>query len=134
MNTLITKENINELLFKLNLVQKVDCIGEEQNKFLKFDSDGVKLPNGIYKDGVGANAIYYRIKKSELNDDEMKFYLSLKEVDQAEQLKSLLNTMINSNNEINSSLKTIKNLMLFFAIIFLLGIIISMIVSCGIMA
>ena len=91
------------------------------------------MPSGIYKDGIGSNAIYYRIEKSKLADTEIEKYLSLSKIHHIKQLETLLNNILSSNHEINTSLKTIKTIMLIFAILAILGVIINIVVGCGAM-
>jgi hypothetical protein len=89
---------------KINLIQEMDVTIEENKTFLEMKSNNEKLPDGVYEHLSNKKIQFYRIVESDLKEDELKEYYALKQL---------------------SYVRTIKNIMLFFLIIWLIGSLIS---------
>ena len=96
------KKEIEFYKFEFNLLQKVYCDTQESKKLSELTKTNQKLPDDIKMGNMDDS--FYRIHESDLSPEETKEYL---------QFQAL------------ACLKTIKNILLFFAILTVLSIFIG---------
>ncbi|MDF2686636.1 MAG: hypothetical protein K0S55_1818 [Clostridia bacterium] len=102
------KSEIRQFEFDMQFLQKIDCSREENIQFSRMIKNKEALPEGIfqYKTDVGADLeIFYRIYETELTNEEKQKYLQYKQL---------------------SSLQSIKNSMIFFVVLTVISLIISL--------
>ena len=94
--------------YEFDLLQNVACTKEENAEFEKLVKAGEELPEDVraYKDddGVVSDKVFYRVCTDDLSEDERNEYLTLTRL---------------------SLLKTIKNCVMFFTILTIIGLVSS---------
>ena len=100
------KENIREDLmeykFALNVLKKNPCSKQENKEYESIVKHGGKLPEGVYPYSDYSMDGFYTVTASDLTEDELKEYLFYKQL---------------------SMLKTIKNCVVFFAVLTIISLI-----------
>ena len=91
------REELNQLRFKVGVVQKINCSFEENNKYWNSIRNGYSLPNNVYQH-AGYNS-FYTIYDPKLTEAERQEYI---------QYRNLLDV-----TEIKDNVKTIKKCALF---------------------
>ncbi len=106
------RKQLREYQFDFDLLQRIDCSYQENKEFQKILDDGGTLPEGVfsYKDDENTDAPFgfYRIYQTDLTEEEMQQYLTYKKL---------------------SLLRTIKNCALFFTILTILGMAITLFIA-----
>jgi len=99
------KKEIEAYKFDFNFLQKIDCSMEENKKFKQMIKDGQPLPEGIhqYED---TSYIFYQVCEIELTEKEKDEYIIFKQLEY---------------------LRSIKNSMLFFVILTIISMVITII-------
>lgn len=99
------RDELNDYKLEFGLKEKRLCSTEENKRYQNLIKNGEKLPDGVYTeidaDGEISTNSFYTMVDTDLTDDEIKEYIALK------QLKLI---------------KTIKNCVLFFTILTLIGL------------
>ena len=103
------RDELHDYKFQFGLLQKIPCSKEENKQYEKLLKEGGTLPDGVYayryESGEAINE-FYTIYEPELTESEKQEYLIYKKL---------------------SLLKTIRNCTLFFTLLTILGIIVSLI-------
>ena len=91
-NKIDLKDELRDIYFDVNLLQKIDCSKEDNKKYIQMLKNGETLPNGVFEykydfDEEGSGT-FYTIHKPELTPEERLEYITFK------QLK-MLNTIKN---------------------------------------
>ena len=107
-NKIDLKEDLRDIYFDVNLLQKIDCSKEDNKKYKQMLKNGETLPNGVFEykyglDNEGTGA-FYTIHKPELTPEERLEYITFK------QLKML---------------NTIKNCVVFFTTLTVISMVIT---------
>ena len=101
------REELRQYRDELNVVQEIACTKEEIAEFKKILKEGGELPEDVHAricydvDGEEMGKEYYRIYTPDLTEQEMQEYLTLKRL---------------------SLLKTIKNCVVFFTVLAIIGL------------
>ena len=108
------KNELDNLLLENNLAEKVYCTKEEEKLYSENIKNKQPLPSGVYK-GAGKDIFllddcFYRVHRYKISEEDLKAYFALKQL---------------------AVLKTIKNCVLFFAILMIISIIITSALSCS---
>jgi len=108
-NTLkVETPEIKKLLFDLNLCTKVYCTEEEQQQFKTIRKAKEKLPEGVIYINSGAENGFYRIKTASMTEPVLQKYMLLLQT---------------------KYISTIKNCVLFFTVLMIIGLIGVLILS-----
>lgn len=102
------KEELRDIYFDVNLLQKIDCSKEDNKKYKQMLQNGENLPQGVFEykyelDNAGTGD-FYTIHKPELTPEERLEYITFK------QLKML---------------NTIKNCVVFFSTLTVISMVIT---------
>lgn len=112
-NAVDLRKQLNSYKYEFDLLQKVECPKEESKRYLQMVKNGEPLPEGVYRyvyeNGEQAD-IFYTIYKPDLTDAEIAEYLSYKQL---------------------GYIKTIKNCVLFFTIIAIISLTVSLLAVLG---
>ena len=101
------REELRQYRDEFNVVQEIACTKEEIAEFKKILKEGGELPEDVHAricydvDGEEMGKEYYRIYTPDLTEQEMQEYLTLKRL---------------------SLLKTIKNCVVFFTVLAIIGL------------
>ncbi|MHB1484626.1 MAG: hypothetical protein ACYCYI_08165 [Saccharofermentanales bacterium] len=93
------QKELNQMKWEFGLFEKIYCSKEEQKDLKKSKI----IPSDVYKDDQ--SSAYYRISKADINEDEIKELLSYRKLDY---------------------LRSIKNFLLFFVILAIISITVSL--------
>ena len=108
------KKELRSYRFTFDLVQKIPCTKQENTQYAKLVKEGGTLPEGVfpyeYDSGDVSNTEFYTIYEPDLTQEEKEEYLVYKKL---------------------TYLKTIKNCMVFFVVLTVLGILFSFFVLNG---
>lgn len=100
------RNKLRSYKFEFDLLQKIPCSKQENNEYQKLLKTGGSLPEGVfayvYDDGEASTTEFYTIYETDLSEQEIMEYLTYKKL---------------------SLLKTIKNCVLFFTILIIIGMI-----------
>lgn len=100
------REKLREHKFEFNLLQKLPCSKEENKKYQQLLKNGGVLPEGVYPfeydTGETSTTDFYTIYETDLTEAEIREYLTYKQL---------------------SLIRTIKNCVLFFTILTIIGMI-----------
>lgn len=105
------RNELKNLRTELDLIQKIDCSNADNKLYRKMKKEGKELPTGIYeyKNQTGEPLdIFYKLYETDLTFEEKTEYLMLKKI---------------------CFIKTIKNCVLFFTILTIIGMIIAFLIS-----
>ena len=105
------KVNLRDALrsykFEFDLLQKIPCSKEENKEYQKLLKEGGVLPDGVfayvYDGGATSTTEFYTIYETDLTDSEITEYLTYKKL---------------------SLIKTIKNCIMFFTVLTIIGMIV----------
>ena len=103
---------LNEFKEKFDLIQKIPCTKEENKHYAAMQKSGQALPQGVYVyeyTSVDDYAEYYTVYIPDLTSDEIQEYLTFKKL---------------------SILNTIKNCVLFFTILTIIGLVGTLLLLC----
>lgn len=110
--TIMAKEKINlrdelrSYKFEFDLLQKIPCSKQENKEYQKLLKDGGTLPEGVfayvYDSGETSSTEFYTVYETDLTDAEITEYLTYKKL---------------------SLIKTIKNCIMFFTVLTIIGMI-----------
>lgn len=102
----------NQMQFDLNFLQRTDCSNSENQKYLNDQKNGKPLPKNViqYRSTLTGEYIneFYTVKDSGLTEDKRCLYIELKKLEH---------------------IKTIKNCVLFFTVIAVIGLIATFLLS-----
>ena len=104
-------KELEQLKYELGVLQGVDCSYEENKKYRELLQENKPLPNGILRrdpDGSVEYASFYKVERTALSKDELSEYLQYK------QLKSII---------------TIKNCVVFFTVLTVISLTLSLILA-----
>lgn len=122
MNKSLNKNDLAISFIKSGLAEKIVCTNEEWEEFIEFGYDCDRLPNDVYFQDVDGATEYFRLKPLELEDATLQRYLLSQQLNQAEIVSNMSDT-----------LSTIKSCVVFFAIITIINLILSVITMMNIM-
>ena len=97
-NTDSLRINLRELKRDFKLLQEDPCTAHETVLYKNTLKNGNSLPEGIYTDD---NDVFYKLRETDLTEKEIREYIALKQL---------------------SMIKTIKNCVLFFTVLTVIGI------------
>ena len=105
------RDKLRSHKFEFNLLQKTPCTKQEKKKYQKLLKDGGTLPEGVfaydYDLGETSPSEFYTIYETDLSESEIREYLTYKQL---------------------SLIRTIKNFVLFFTILTIIGIVIGFLI------
>ena len=109
------REELCAYKFEFDLMQKIACSKEENKKYEKILKDGGTLPEGVfpcytYDNGEPLTSEFYTIYEPDLTESEITEYLTYKKLDM---------------------IRTIKNCILFFTSLTVIGMIVWLFVAFG---
>lgn len=90
--------------FEFGLLQKIPCSKQENKEYEKLLKNGGTLPAGVYPyeyEGTASTSDFYTVYETDLTDAEIQEYLTYKQL---------------------SLIRTIKNCVLFFTVLTIIGI------------
>ena len=99
--------------FDLGLLQRIPCTKEENKVFCRILKEGGQLPDGVYRytsEGNEAPTEFYTIYEPDLTEEEKAEYLTYCRL---------------------SMLKTIKNCVLFFTVLTIIGLVATVLLLLG---
>ena len=100
------REELRTHKFEFDLLQKIPCTKQENKEYQQLLKDGGTLPEGIfayvYDTGETSTSDFYTIYETDLSESEIREYLTYKKL---------------------SLIKTIKNCVLFFTILTIIGMV-----------
>ena len=102
------RQELENMRFGVKLLQKIDCPDKDSANYRKITKSGASLPDGIFEDDSTEGDTYYSVYNADLSFEEKIEYLLLKK---------------------NAYTKTIKNCVVFFTVIAVISLIVSMVVS-----
>ena len=101
------RRELNQMQFYLNFLQRADCSNSENQKYLNDKKSGNQLPNNVIQSRENPNK-FYTVKDSDLTEDEKRLYMELKKLEH---------------------IKTIKNCVLFFTVLTVIGLVATFLLS-----
>ena len=106
------REELRYHKFEFDLLQKVPCTKQQNKELQQLLKDGSSLPEGVYayvyNSGEMSTTEFYTVLESDLTESEIREYLTYKQL---------------------SLIKTIKNCVLFFTILTIVGMFIYFLFS-----
>lgn len=100
------RDKLRSYKLEFDLLQEIPCSKEENKEYEKLLNNGEPLPDGVYScvdaDGTTSKTEFYTIYESDLSESEKIEYLTYKKL---------------------SLLKTIKNCVVFFTILIVIGLV-----------
>ena len=106
------REELKNYQYDFDILQKIPCTEKENKEYKQLVKAGKPLPKDIYPFGYDSDtpsdSEFYKLYVSDLSDAELAEYLTYKKL---------------------SMLKTIKNCLLFFTILTIIGIISALIIA-----
>ena len=100
------RDELRSHKFEFDLLQKIPCTKQENKKYQKLLKDGGTLPDGVfayvYDTGETSTSEFYTIYETDLSESEIREYLTYKQL---------------------SLIKTIKNCVLFFTVLTIIGMV-----------
>ena len=100
------REELRTHKFEFDLLQKIPCTKQENKEYQQLLKDGGTLPEGIfayvYDTGETSTSDFYTIYETDLSESEIREYLTYKQL---------------------SLIKTIKNCILFFTVLTIIGMV-----------
>ena len=100
------REELRTHKFEFDLLQKIPCTKQENKEYQQLLKDGGTLPEGVfayfYDTGETSTSDFYTIYETDLSESEIREYLTYKQL---------------------SLIKTIKNCVLFFTILTIIGMV-----------
>lgn len=100
------RDELRALKFEFDLLQKVPCSKQKNKEYEKLVKGGGSLPEGVYAyvydSGENSATEFYTIYETDLTESEIKEYLTYKQL---------------------RFIKTMKNCVLFFTILTIIGIV-----------
>ena len=105
------KNELYQLRFENDLLQKIYCSDADFKKYLQMLKNGEKLPDGVFQESseYGQSISFYTIYESDLTEAEKSEYLLLK------QLVAI------------DHIRTIKNCVVFFTVLAIISLVLSFI-------
>ena len=101
------REELRYHKFEFDLLQKVPCTKQQNKELQQLLKDGSSLPEGVYAyvydNGEMSTTMFYTVLESDLTESEIREYLTYKQL---------------------SLIKTIKNCVLFFTVLTIIGMLI----------
>lgn len=85
------RQELNNIMFELDIFQKLPCSKEENKIFNNLKKNNEKLPDGVYEYSNFYNNEYYRIEKTDLTDEEIEDLMKYRQIFY---LKSIKDSMI----------------------------------------
>ncbi len=105
------KEELDSYRIDFNIWEKIPCTKQESQKYKKILAEGGTLPKWIYREeyeeGLSTEE-FFNIHKSNLSEEEIKEYLMYKKL---------------------SMIRTIKNCVVFFTVLTVIGLIAYLLLS-----
>lgn len=83
------KKELIQYKYDLNLMQKINCSDEENEKFASMLKDNQPLPDDVFQyknDGIGYNN-FYRIYSTDLNEQEINEYILYEQLKNIQSIK-----------------------------------------------
>lgn len=111
--TINLRDELRERKFEFLLLQKIPCTKQENREYQKLLKNGGKLPQGVYADVYEDGELateFYTIYEPDLTEAEIQEYLTYKKL---------------------SLLKTIKNCVVFFTVLTVVGLVASFLLFTG---
>ncbi len=100
------RDELRSYKFEFDLLQKIPCSKQENKEYQKLLKDGGTLPEGVfayvYDSGETSSTEFYTVYETDLTDAEITEYLTYKKL---------------------SLIKTIKNCIMFFTVLTIIGMI-----------
>ncbi|MBQ6839736.1 MAG: hypothetical protein IJO45_03480 [Oscillospiraceae bacterium] len=100
------RDELRSYKFEFDLLQQIPCTKQENKQYEKILKDGGTLPAGVhgyvYEGGEPSTTDFYTVYETDLTESEIREYLTYKQL---------------------SLIKTIKNCVLFFTVLTILGMI-----------
>jgi len=84
------KQELQENMLELDIVQKQPCLEEEIKNIEEMKKNNTKLPEGIIEEKGMDGTFYYRLVKTDLTDEELKNLIAFR---QLSYLKSIRNSL-----------------------------------------
>ncbi len=85
------RQELIQLKYDFNLLQKIDCSRIENERYARFIEDGEPLPSDVFRrtstDGKNTDE-FYTVRENDLTDNEKKEYYNLKQLDLLSSIKS----------------------------------------------
>lgn len=104
--TIDLRKELRSYKYEFGLLQKIPCSKQENKQYQKLLKDGGVLPEGVfaylYDDGVTSSTEFYTIYETDLTETEVTEYLTYKKL---------------------SFIRTIKNCIMFFTVLTIIGMI-----------
>ena len=101
--------------YEFDLLQKIPCTKEENKKYQKLLQGGDTLPEGVYAyvydSGETSTTEFYTVYEADLTESEIREYLTYKQL---------------------GLIKTIKNCVLFFTVLTIVGMIACFLLMMGV--
>lgn len=101
------KVNLRKVLryhrFENDLLQKIPCTKQENKEYEQLLKEGGTLPDGVFAyvyDGITSTTDFYTVYEADLSESEIREYLTYKQL---------------------NMIKTIKNCVLFFTVLTIIG-------------
>ena len=105
------RKELRDYKMEFDLLQKTPCTTEENEKYEKLLKSGGTLPDGVFAytyGGEESTSEFYTVYEADLTEAEIQEYLTYKQL---------------------SMIKTIKNCVLFFTVLTILGMIAAFLLS-----
>ena len=100
------RDELRSHKFEFDLLQKIPCTKQENMEYQKLLKDGGTLPEGVYAyvydSGATSTTEFYTVYEPDLTESETREYLTYKQL---------------------SLIRTIKNCVMFFTVLTIIGII-----------
>ena len=86
------RARLRQYRIESGMFEELACSSDENKHFRKLIDDGQPLPRGVFQHPtyMGVYAIFCRVQKTDLEDDEMYEYLTLQQLDLLRKIKNYL--------------------------------------------
>ena len=109
------REELRSYKFEFDLLQKIPCSKQENKEYERLLNEGGSLPEGVYayvwENGETSTTNFYTIYEPDLTESEIREYLTYKKL---------------------SLIKTIKNCVLFFTVLTIIGMVAYLLIMLSI--
>lgn len=108
------REELRQYKFEFDLLRKIPCTKHENKVYQQLLKKGGTLPEGVfayvYDNGEISTTAFYTVYEADLNEAEIQEYLTYKQL---------------------SLIKTIKNCVLFFTVLTVIGMVAYLLIRLG---
>jgi len=108
------RKKLQEHKFEFGLLQKIPCSKEENKSYQELLKNGGTLPEGVYAyvydSGETSTSEFFTVYQLDLTDAQIQEYLTYKQL---------------------SMIKTIKNCVVFFTVLTVIGMILAFFIALG---